>query len=111
MGIVVCGNFAFFEIVAERGNGLCWATGGMEVGYLREEHAVWWVVLFSSEATLASFVTRWTMLVRYRWTSFSAKASHVVRCTAVPVATTVDVVRMERDLQLVTRVMCWSGRL
>ena len=57
MGIVVCGNFAFFEIVAERGNGLCWATGGMEVGHLREEHAVWWVVLFSSEATLSSFVT------------------------------------------------------
>ena len=68
MGIVVCGNFASFEIVAEPGNGLCWATGGMEVGYGREEHCSVVVVLFSSEATLGSFVTPWTMLVRYRWT-------------------------------------------
>ena len=80
------------------------------MGYGREEHCSVVVVLFSGEATLASFVTPWTMLVRYRWTCFSAKASHVVRCTAVPVATTVDVVRMDRDLQMVTRVMCSSGR-
>ncbi len=111
MGIVVCGNFASFGIVAEPGNGLCWSTGGMQVGYGREEHCSVVVVLLSSEATLASFVTPWTMLVRYRWTCFSAKASHIGRCTAIPVATTVDVVRMERDLQMVTRVMCWSERL
>jgi hypothetical protein len=32
------------------------------------------VVLFSNEATQGSFVTPWTMLVRYRWSWFSAKA-------------------------------------
>jgi hypothetical protein len=57
-GELLCGNFASFEIVAEPGNGLCWATGGMEVGYGREEHCSVVVVLFSSEATLASFVAR-----------------------------------------------------
>ena len=110
MGIVVCGNFAFFETVAEPVTGWVGRREEWRLGYGREEHAVWWVVLFSSEATLGSFVTPWTMLVRLWVDLFSAKASHIVRCTAVPVATTVDVVRMDRDLQMVARVMCWSGR-
>jgi hypothetical protein len=47
----------------------------MEVEYGPEQHCSVVVVLFSSEATLGSFVTPWTMLVRYRWTWFSVKAS------------------------------------
>ena len=69
------------------------------------------VGLLAEQAALGCFVIGryWCIIRRFRFVA-SAWPTRV-GCNAMPVATTMDVVRMERDLQMEMPVICWSGRL